>query len=92
MPKFYFTYGLDERFPFVGGWTEVIAEDIHMAHAAFRSFHPDRCQGLYNYSSLYSEESFAKTCMAESGKNFTHGCRERITITRELVPEPEEVK
>lgn len=92
MPKFYFTYGCDEHFPFVGGWTEVVAEDIHMAHAVFRAFHPDRCQGLYNYSSLYSEESFAKTCMAESGENRGHGCWERITITRELVPDPEGVK
>ena len=90
--KSYFTYGSDERFPFVGGWTEVVAEDLYAAYAALKAFHPGRDQDIYAYSRVYSEEEFAETCMAEFGENCGHGCWERITITRELVPEPEEVK
>lgn len=52
MPKFYFTYGTDGQ-PFVGGWTEVEAPDRRAACAAFRSYHPDKTEGLLNCSSVY---------------------------------------
>lgn len=45
MPKFYFTYGLDDTQPFKGGWTEIIAPDVNTACAVFRIFHPDRPDG-----------------------------------------------
>lgn len=82
MAKFYFTYGTKGQ-PFVGGWTEVDAPNGHVACAAFRVYHPDKFESLLNCSSVYTEETFAKTQMAKEG-NFRRFCQERITISREL--------
>ena len=79
--RFYFTYGSDGQ-PFVGGWTEVEAEDIHAACAAFRVYHPDKNEGLLNCSSVYAEEQFERTEMFSSG-NFGRRCHEIITLRRE---------
>lgn len=80
MSKFYFTYGTDGQ-PFVGGWTEIEAPDVHAACAIFRAYHPDKMQGLLNCSSYYGEASFVNTVMAKEG-NFGARCHERITVTR----------
>lgn len=83
MSKFYFTYGSDcEYYPFNGGWTEVIANDVDGAISAFNSVHPNddgpvRCAGIYR------EEEFKKTTMYEKKSNFGYGCRERISLSVE---------
>ena len=41
MPKFYFTYGSDERFPFQYGWTEIEAPSRVLACDIFREYHPN---------------------------------------------------
>ena len=84
MPKFYFTYGSDERFPFQGGWTEIEAPSKAMACAAFREYHPDldpevRC---LNCSDVYTEEEFGDT-MEWVGANYKDRCHERITLAIE---------
>lgn len=81
MPKFYFTYGTDGQ-PFVGGWTEVEAPDRRAACAAFRSYHPDKTEGLLNCSSVHDEAWFKQTEMYRNG-NFGVRCHERITLRRE---------
>lgn len=81
MPKFYFTYGSDGQ-PFVGGWTEIEAPDIHAACALFRAYHPDKTEGLLNCSSVYSEAVFKRSCMNGPGGNFGRRCHERITVTQ----------
>lgn len=81
MQKFYFTYGTSGQ-PFCGGWTEVEAPDEKTAVALFRAIHPDKNKGLLNCSGVYTEEQFAKTCMAGSDGNFGHWCHERITVER----------
>lgn len=83
MPKFYFTYGSDEKFPYQYGWTEIEAPDIDTAIAAFRIYHPDRHQNTINCSFWYTEENFKKSGMAEI-KWPGNICHERITVTREV--------
>ncbi len=80
MSKFYFTYGADGQ-PFVGGWTEVEAPDIHTACAAFRAYHPDKIEGIMNCSSVYTEAHFKNTCMYAEG-NFGSRCHETIILRR----------
>ena len=80
MPKFIYTYG-SEGHPFVGGWT-----DPESANAVFRAFHPDKYEGFLNCCSTYTEEGFMNTKMGESGSNCGHGCWERITVAREIIP------
>lgn len=80
---FYFTYGIEEQ-PYVGGWTEIVAEDLATACAAFRAYHPDRTPGLLNCAIVYDEENFKKTCMYENGSNLGATCHERIFISREI--------
>lgn len=88
MDRFYFTYGQDERQPFIGGWTEVEAPDMDAAIAAFRVYHPDRDDaGFVNCAGIYPEAEFARTKMGRDGNNFGVGCREVITLSRELVNE-----
>ncbi len=81
MPDFYFTYGSDGQ-PFVGGWTEIEAPDIHTACALFRTYHPDKTEGLLNCSSYYTEAEFQRSRMSGPDGNFGRHCHERITVTR----------
>lgn len=80
MKKYYFTYGSDGH-PFVGGWTEVEAPNIHMACAAFRAVHPDKEPGVLNCCNAYTEENFLSSCMAGPDGNFRKFCHERIAFT-----------
>lgn len=84
MPKFYFTYGTDPAYLFQGGWTEIEAPDRHMACTAFRAYHPDKTEGLINYSSVYDEALFQSTSMATEG-NFGARCHEIIRLSREAL-------
>lgn len=90
MPKFYYTYGTDPRYPFHGGWTEIEAPDWAAANGLFRTFHPDRGTGLYNYADSYSEAEFLATEMAVNG-NFDACCHERITVSREVFKQGEPI-
>jgi len=85
MPNFYFTYGLEGQ-PYVGGWTEINAPNIDAACAIFRSFHPDKIDGLLNCAFYYTEERWKKTKMYEKGHNFHATCHERIIVTRQEFP------
>ena len=61
--KFYFTFGTDEKYPFQGGWVEIIAENKKEAIFTFQAHYPNR-QGspFYNacdcYESSYFEEIY----------------------------------
>lgn len=82
MAKFYFTYGLDEHYPYVGGWTEITAKDQETATRLFRVYHPDRISGILNCADFYTEEQFSHTKMFKVGKNLGAGCHEIISVTR----------
>lgn len=84
MNKFFFTYGSGEEYPFVGGWTEIIAPDMKTACDAFRIFHPDKISGFLNCASVYPEEAFLNTSMSGPNGNFGRYCHEVITINRIL--------
>lgn len=90
MAKFYFTYGSDERFPFRGGWTEVIAPNRSMAVEAFRAVHPDINENTINCSFVYTEDDFKTSCMADGSGNMKKFCHDRITLTVETC-DPDEV-
>ena len=84
--KFYFTYGsnaygVNGRFPFQGGWTEIEAPSKAMACAAFRVYHPDRDPDnpCLNCADVYSEDEFNNTLMSFQ-VNYKDRCHERIII------------
>lgn len=83
--RFYFTYGTEGQ-PFCGGWTVVEAPDYRAACALFRSYHPDKIEGLMNCSSVYSEEQFMGTEMALLS-NFGARCHEIISLQRRCAKE-----
>ncbi|MDE6260380.1 MAG: hypothetical protein K2M42_05890 [Oscillospiraceae bacterium] len=87
MPKFYFTYGQNPVFPFMDGWTEVEAPDIHAAAAIFKAAHPNRpdTPDLINCASIYSQEEFMHTEMANSDGNFGGFCHERLSLNQEVL-------
>ena len=62
MKNYYFTYSTEGQ-PFVGGWTRVIACDIHDAVDSFRKVHPDKIEGLLNCAGYYTAIQFYKTSM-----------------------------
>ena len=84
MATFYFTYGLDERYPYQGGWTEVEAPTLKDACDLFRLVHPwrDPEVPIGNYADVYTEEEFQDTTMWLKG-NFRDRCHERVSIMRE---------
>lgn len=77
MARFYFTYGSEGQ-PFVGGWTEVEAEDRRKACAAFRAYHPDKTEGLLNCSDVYTQEEFMQSGMVKD--NLGACCHEYISL------------
>ena len=62
MRNYFFTYGSEGQ-PFVGGWTRVIACNIHDAVDSFRKVHPDKIEGLLNCAGYYTAMQFYKTSM-----------------------------
>ena len=83
MPKFYFTYGTSESFPYKGGWTEVEAPDMRTAIAVFRLVHPDSSENTINCAFYYTEEEFNQDgCFANGNRG--HGCWEKLKLTQEV--------
>lgn len=74
MQRFFFTFGTSDKFPFCGGWVEVLAPDRAKAVATYRSHHPDFNEGIVNCSDIYTEEQFMKTEMVKS--NLGAACHE----------------
>lgn len=83
MPKFYFTYGTSESYPFKGGWTEVEAPDMRTAIAVFRLAHPDKAENTINCAFYYTEEEFYADDSFVNG-NRGHGVWERLKLTQEV--------
>lgn len=83
MPKFYFTYGFDTRYPFFGGWTEIEAPRQSDACTIFKMYHPDRpnSAGRLNCSGIFTESEFRDN-KAYVDAHCGRGCREIITLTR----------
>lgn len=88
MNTYYFTYGLDERFPFVGGWTEIVLPDGMSewdARNLFRVIHPNRDDlNCLNCADVYTEDVFKKTTVFKEG-NYGERCRERIILNRHIM-------
>lgn len=80
MSKYYFTYG-SEGHPYVGGWTEVEADNKDLAIIAFDIYHPSQ-NSFLNCCCVYSEEEFKSTRMAGPNGNFGYFCHETITLQR----------
>lgn len=83
MAKFIFTYGSEGQ-PFVGGWTEIQADDEDQAIAAFQIFHPNK-DGFLNCCSVYTEDEFKRTRMAGPKGNLGYFCHETITLQRSVI-------
>lgn len=80
MSRFYFTHGL-EGMPFCGGWTEVIADTLPLAVAAYSAYHPGK-SGCVDCSMVYTEPEFESTRMYKKG-NFGKRCQEVIYLSKE---------
>lgn len=81
MNRYFFTYGTKGQ-PFVGGWTEVQAENKALACEAFRAYHPDKYPNMLACSDVYTEAEFKKTIMYTTDN---HGarCHEIIVLQRQ---------
>ena len=64
--KFIFTFG-PEGHPYPGGWVEVLAPNEEIARSIFRAIYPDRYDGEFRCSMVYSEEEFQRTKMFHNG-------------------------
>lgn len=84
MAKYYYTYGSDREYPFIGGWTEVEAVSRKAANKLFRMVHPDKTPGILNCASVYTEEQFNNTIMPVQG-NFDRFCVERLSLNQEVL-------
>lgn len=85
MSKFFFSYGTDPAYPFLGGWTEIEAPDRPSACKLFQIYHPNRpgSAGRLNCADIYSEDEFMDSELIDG--NFGAYCHERITLTREIL-------
>lgn len=76
MNTYYFTFGSDGH-PYVGGWVEIIAEDIDQAQEAFATRYGYNRQGFLRYCSCYTADRFMQTSMCKNG-NIGAFCHEHI--------------
>lgn len=67
LKKFYYTFGSSTDFPYQGGWVEVKATTLKVAHEIFRFYYPDRVEGILNCADYYTEEQFIETEMLITG-------------------------
>lgn len=67
MDSYYFTFGTDERYPYQGGYVEIIAASMKEAQAIFRANFPDRTPGILNCADYYTRAEMEKTGMLEGG-------------------------
>ena len=67
MKRFYYTFSIEEIYPFRGGWVEVIAEDKEKATELLETLCPYNASGERSYIEWYSEERFRKTDMNVKG-------------------------
>lgn len=86
MPKFYFTFGRERRYPYLGGWTEVIAPNRWTAWLVFTALHhrkvADMPLPIANCSGMYSEAQWKTMKQSETLRHLGYGCHERITYER----------
>ncbi len=77
--NFYFTYGC-EGHPFIGGWTQVVADNRDNAVALFNMVHPQK-SGFVDCAGIYTEEQFFQTKMYKQGSNLGYGVHEVIELS-----------
>lgn len=81
--KFYFTFGTDEKYPFQGGWVEVIAPSRHLAFETFKKHYPNREGSPFiNCCDCYESAYFKSTDMFTDG-NFGAFCHAVIEYKEE---------
>lgn len=90
---YYFTYGIgdDNNQAYVGGWTEVTADDARKAIEAYKIYHPLTKDGLLPCCGVaYTYEQMAKPYKLFPGKSMLKDgnggkfCHDRIVIKREV--------
>lgn len=67
MNRFYFTFGSDERFPFQGGWVEILAATMSGAVKVFDAYFPNRFGNTSLYTARFDEEVFLGTGFPDKG-------------------------
>ena len=77
--RYFYTFGTDPRFPFEGGWVEVLAINQDEANSIFRHIFPGQRQGLLNCAFSYTEEEFMRSKMAKQG-NFGKFCQRKLGV------------
>ena len=83
---FRYTYGTSSKFPFYGGWTEIVAPTRELADALFTALHPNKENSLLLCSSVYDEKAWTGTSMCKHNDNMGGQCHERYVITQEFGP------
>ena len=61
--SFYFTFGSSSEFPYRDGYLVVKAYSKPEAVSIFRSYFPDRTEGVVNCAFIYDQEGWEKTAM-----------------------------
>ena len=82
MEKFYFTFGTSERFPYCGGWVEVLAPDRSAAVKTFRAKYPDVHEGIVNCADIYTAAQFESSGMSSGNRGSF--CHEILSYKEEL--------
>lgn len=88
MKTFYFTYENRKGYPYIGGWSEVIAANKWTAYCVFAALHPTKKGSeiadvpIANCSHMFTQEQWELLPAFTTGKWKGHGCHERITVER----------
>lgn len=77
---YYYTYGTNDKYPFVGGWTEIVANSHAVANQVFKRIHPNLTNPEYlNCCGVYLHDEIVNTTMFRDG-NFGRHAHERIIV------------
>lgn len=75
MVSTFFTYGTAKQFPFINGYTEIVASTTEECIKIFRALHPDKTPGIVNCAFIYKEKEFNEIPDKFKGK-----CHERYEL------------
>lgn len=67
MKKYYFTYPMNDRMPFRGGWTTIHAESEQEARNKHKNKYGLSDSGCLRFAFCYSEEEWKNTSMNTDG-------------------------
>lgn len=81
--KFYFTFGIEGKQAFKGGWIVIEAPNETIARTIFKALYPHpEDTTIANFAAVYDENSWKDTCMYKNNHNYNASCHASFKLIK----------